>query len=198
MSDDILNGLSPIGRVHFPEVFVAKAMKEGDDPKFSLLLVFKPSELEGVQKELFQKMIKAADAASRERFKVGFKEEYKGKPLSNPFRRGTEQPDRYEEDDIFIRFSTKNRPGVVGPNPKVALSTDDFYPGCYARVTYRAATFDVRGNRGTNFWLNNVQKTADGERIAGGRARPEDEFEEVECESTDAQTTGATGDDVPF
>ena len=69
------------------------------------------------------------------------------------------------------------------------------------RFSITAFGYDVKGNKGISFALNNVQKWADGERL-DGRVRAEDEFSAEapvtadlsDLEGTPAPAAGADGD----
>jgi len=77
-----------------------------------------------------------------------------------------------------VKFRSKNRPRVVGMNPKVQLEEEEFQAGCEARVSYTPNAYDVAG-KGVNFYLGNVQKTGVGEPFAAV-TDPEDDFDEIE------------------
>ena len=55
-----------------------------------------------------------------------------------------------------------------------ALDGEDFYSGCYGAVTLNFFPYENSGNKGVGAGLNNVIKTRDGERLAGGRSAEED------------------------
>lgn len=176
--------VSSIGSVRFPQLFEAVAMKEGDTPKFSLVIVFRPSDeewlkLDGrevdpstgnedwIQMIRLRQLATAANEASMARFNCDLKGTFEGKQLVSPFRRGEEKPKHYVEGDIFVRFATEYLPAVVnGAKQPLARESGLFYPGCLGRVTYKAATYKYMGNHGVNFYLNSAQRTGDGERIA--------------------------------
>lgn len=206
--------VSPIGSVRFPEVYEAVAMKEGDTPKFSVVLVFRPGDeawlkLDGREKDestgkedwiqmiRLRQLIAAANEASQARFNMPLRTKdgpnvYEGKPLVSPFRKGEEKPKHYEPGDIFVRFASEYLPAVVdGAKNPIPRESGIFYAGCLGRVTYKAATFKYMGNHGVNFYLNNAQRTGDGERIASHC--DVDEFGEV------CQPAGTSAnDDIPF
>ncbi len=60
-----------------------------------------------------------------------------------------------------------------------ALPICEVYAGMYAIATLRPFVYDVNGNRGVSFGLQNIQILRDGEPL-DGRMRPEQEFEAVE------------------
>jgi len=180
-------GTSPVGRVSYQHVFQPQANTE--DPskpkKYSLVLIFDPENMNDADKAAWEKMKEAANIALSAKFKKRTNE------MKNPFRDGNVKEGKPEyEDKIFVTFSTQENadpdmnPKVVGPNNKrIFQESGDFYNGCYARVTYNASAFDhTAGNKGVAFYLNNVQKVRDGEKLSS-RVAVENEFEA--CEEAD-------------
>ena len=53
---------------------------------------------------------------------------------------------------------------------------DEVYAGAIVRASVTSFSYDVSGNKGVSFALNNVQKIRDGERL-DGRARAQDDFQ---------------------
>lgn len=165
--------LSPRGEAMFPNLFKV-SQRSG---KYDIMVRFeKPDEMEGKEKERWDAMVAAAKQIAEN--------EFGGKSLDkipNPFRVGDPE-DEYVNDpnSIYIRFGTTSRPGVVGPNPKVNLESGDVYGGMECCVSFNPKKYDVNGNTGITFYLNNVQKTADGERKGGERKEAHEEFDEVE------------------
>lgn len=173
--------MSPQGRVSFPEVFVPKAMEEGQKEKFSLTLLFDPAKMDDAQKAKLRAMKEAADKACREKFQVGLNENYKGKALTNPFRKSEEKPDLYEPGQIFVKFSSMTKPGLVDASrTAIAETSGDFYAGCWAHVTYTVYAYDQSGNRGVAFGLKNIQKTRDDDSFGGVRTTPDQDFDVLE------------------
>ena len=85
-------------------------------------------------------------------------------------------------DLIVIKFQSRNKPGVVDQRRRVLTSDEDLYNGCYAHLTYSALAYDYAGNRGVSFWVNSIQKVADGERIGRPKVAIEDEFDVLDVE----------------
>lgn len=180
--------LTPKGRVCFPEVYHAKAMNETSKPKYSVVLLFDKAEIDKdpAQAARLKDMVDAAEKACQEMFKCGLKDQYRGKPLSNPFRKSEEKPEYMPAGQFFVRFSTMKRPGVVDASKRpISGETDDFYAGCFAHASYTVYAFDEGGNRGVAFGLSNIQKIQDGERMGGKTTTPDEDFEELEVASTD-------------
>jgi len=161
--------ITPEFRVSFPNVFQPKSF-EGQDPKYSLVMLFDKKEDLAALKALAKKAVedKWPDITKRP------------KNLRNPFRDGdTERPDvDGYAGKLFISASSKMKPRVVDQSVQDIISDTDFYAGCYARASLTVFAYDTAGNRGVAFGLQNVQKLRDGEPFSG-RAKPEDEFEAV-------------------
>lgn len=164
---------TPEFRVSFPSVFKATAF-ENQEPKFSIVMLFDKktslAPLKALAKDAIEK--KWPDASKRP------------KGLRSPFRDGDiEKPDTQGYAGcMFIRATSKMRPGVVDQSVQPIIDESDFYAGCYARATLTAYAYDTAGNRGVAFGLQNVQKLRDGEPFSG-RSKAEDDFDVVETDS---------------
>lgn len=163
--------LTPKFRVSFPQVFKAEAFEDGD-PKYAITMLFdKDADL--------TEMKKAAEAAAKEKWADKIP-----KNLRSPFRDGDEKELDGYAGKIFVRASSKSKPGVVDQNVKPIVDPSEFYPGCYARATVVAFAYEAKGNKGVSFALLNVQKLGDGEAF-GNRSNPEDDFAPVAGEASD-------------
>ena len=61
------------------------------------------------------------------------------------------------------------------------IDKSELYSGCYGRVSIMPAAYNVDGNKGIKFYLNNVQKLAEGEPLGGaGASNASDDFTAVE------------------
>ena len=160
--------MTPEFRVSFPHVFTANQY-ENNDPKFSVVMLFdKGTSL--------KKLKKLVEEAAAEKWPKG-----KPKNFRSPFRDGDDKDPMMDgyEGCIYVTASSKQRPGVVDQDVQKIIDEDEFYAGCYARATVTAYAYDVSGNKGVAFGLQNVQKLRDGERFSG-RSAAEDDFEAVE------------------
>ena len=103
------------------------------------------------------------------------------KNLHLPLRDGDEErADEYPEYKgmMFLNANSKTAPGVVDKDLNVILDSEEFYSGCWGRVSVNFFPYDSAGNRGVGVGLNNVQKLKDGERLGGARATAEDDFDD--------------------
>jgi len=158
-------------RASYANVFTARAVNEGDDPKFSITMLFDKGD-PGL------KDLKAAA-------KAAIKEKWGDNPpkrLRSPFRDGDdEDEDRGEayQGKIFIYASGKSKPGVIDRSKNPIESADEFYSGCFARATVNAFAYDTKGNKGVSFGLNNIQMLAKGDHL-DNRVAAEDDFDDYQ------------------
>jgi len=169
--------MTPEFRVSFPHVFRARAAEEGQEPKFSITMLF-PKDAD----------LSKLEAAAKD----AIKEKWGDKPpkkLRSPFRDQAEKDEYegYEEGAIFVNATSKSRPGLVDRDVQAIIDEAEFYAGCYARATINAFAYDVKGNRGVAFGLQNIQKLRDGDPL-GGRARPDQDFDPVDGVDEDGDT----------
>lgn len=168
-------------RLSFVHLFEPHAQNEGQDEKYSVMLLIPKTD-----KETLNKMNRAIEAA-KEQGKSG---KWNGKipaGLKTTLRDGDEEQDTEERPEfkghMFMNVSAKTAPGVVGTardaRGKLEPITDpnEVYSGCYARVSINFFPYAAAGNKGISAGLNNVQKVADGEFL-GGRSKAEDDFDD--------------------
>lgn len=166
---------SPKGRVHFPNVFE----KSDFSGKYDLVMEFAPEDFDESDKKAWDVMLKSANEACKAKHGEGFKD---NKKLKSPFTKGDPDEKYFNDPDhYYVKFGSYTRPSVVGPDVK-NLDEEDFYSGCYARVSYNPNGYDVSGSKGVNFYLNNVQKVKDGDRLGGQKTTAEEDFEAVEVD----------------
>ena len=75
----------------------------------------------------------------------------------------------------FINSSSKNKPGVVGPDAKPLFDAEGFFSGCFGRADINFFPYNQAGNRGIGVGLNNLMMVKEGERL-DGRMKAEDAF----------------------
>jgi hypothetical protein len=167
---------TPEAILSYPFLFVPRPNDDGK-LKYSTSLVF----VEGTD---LSELKKAVLAAAEEKFGSKAEELIRLKKIHTPFRTDWEAKG-YPAGSTFINVTTEKRPGVVsiykGPDGKPAPITDadQIYPGCIAIASVVAKYFEAKGKKGITFYLNNLQKRRDGERL-DGRMKAEDEFEAEE------------------
>jgi hypothetical protein len=157
-------------------------MNEDQEPKYSCELIFPVGTDLSILKE-------AARLAA-----TGKWGESVPKACKSPFRDGDidrEGKVGYE-GCTFISARSKAKPKVVvGKDMQPSMDEDDLYSGCVVRVSVTAFAYDKGGNKGVAFFLNNVWKIKDGERIGGG-ASAQEEFSAVDVDPA------SFGENTPF
>lgn len=78
---------------------------------------------------------------------------------------------------------TTTKPGIVDARGEAVTEPSEVYSGRWGRLNVHAFKFDVDGNYGISFGLDNVQ-LLDPDEMMGGRARASDEFDPVEGVAT--------------
>src|SRR3972149_2604276 len=70
---------------------------------------------------------------------------------------------------VFVRAASEFKPGVVDAQKKEIINPQEAYGGAYMRAQVHAYWYDVKGNKGGTFGLDNLQFVRDGGAL-GGRA----------------------------
>lgn len=188
--------LTPMGRLCFPAIFEKEQRQvEGANtpPKYVATLVFDKAYLKANKDEMarYTAMRQAADASCVEKFKKPIKD-IKFSNFRDPFRDGAEKEhlDGFGEGTLYVKFSSKQRPGVVASDAKTPLDDPEaLYPGCYVRISTNPYAYDNR-SKGVAFSLNNVMFVKDGPRL-DFRSDPEEDFGELA-----GVTDGDSSDDI--
>lgn len=159
-------------RFSYAHVFEPKAAQEGGKPKYSVSLLIPKSDTETIEE------IEAAIEAAKEIGKASIWDGKvpKGKAFHEPLRDGDEEreDDPAYKDCYFINANSHTKPGVVDRNVKDIIDPEEFYSGCYGRATVNFYPFNTSGKKGVAAGLNNLQKLADGEKLAGGTSAVDD------------------------
>lgn len=169
---------TPIGLLSYPHVFVARPAAPGAEPRFSCALLFdKTAQADPA----FMELRKAVGVVIDETFGAGkSRDRAFVASLRSPFRRtALKKAKGYADmvDGIYIQPWSKDRPGVVDARLQTITFPGDVWPGQMARATVRPFAYDVSGNKGVNFNLNNIQICrTDGPRL-DDRKRAEEEFD---------------------
>ena len=160
-------------RLSYANLFEPKSIN-GSDPKYSVALLIPKTDTDTIAK-----VEKAIEQALQEGIgKFGGKMPPRG-ALRLPLRDGDTERDADEyAGHYFINANSKTKPGVVDQNVQPIIDPEEVYSGCYARATVTFFAYSASGNKGVGAALGNVQKLADGDRLAGGPSA-ESEFTAV-------------------
>lgn len=181
-----------------------------DEVRFSYVNVWEPRAINGSEKEKYSCSILIPKTATRtlalieQKIKEALEEgkaKFNGKipplgALKLPLRDGDlERDDETYAGHYFINANANAdyRPQILGSDGTPIIDRDQFYSGCYGRVSLQFYAFNVNGNRGVAAGLGNIMKTRDGENLGGGGVRAEDEFAEY-IQASAASTAGAGTD----
>lgn len=173
-------------RLSYANIFEPKSIN-GSDPKYSVSILIDKDD-----KDTINAINEALEnVKTRDKSKLANKAGKIPANLKLPLRDGDEDrpDDEAYENCFFINANSKNAPAVVGTErdkatgKAIQLYEDDVYSGCYARVSVNFYGFNTNGNIGIACGLGNIQKIADGERLAGGSSAEDDfEFDDVDVE----------------
>ena len=167
-----------IGEVRFcyVNVFSPKKSEDDDAPgKYQVQIRIPKTDKTAI------KLITDAIEAAK---KAGVSSKWNGKKpadakLRLPLRDGD---DENPEDETYAGMYFMNASSTKAPGVRVlkngmmseALDDSDFYSGCWGCVTVNFAAYNSNGNMGVGCFLNNVIKTRDDDRLAGGTTAEQD------------------------
>lgn len=155
------------------------SVEEGGEKKYSTAVLIDKSDKTTLGK--IEKIVEHLKAEAKKKWgKLPIK-------FKTPLRDG--DAEKADDDNyagkFFLNATSKTKPGIVDKACNEITDKEEVYSGAYARVSMNLYLFDKNGNRGIACGLNNIQKLADGEALAG-RSKPEDDFvEEYEPEDDD-------------
>lgn len=168
--------MTPVFRVSFPAVFQARAVVPGQEPKFSVSMLWPKVITDPVEKAKMDALRAAIRAAAVAKWGPDNTKWPKG--LQAPIRDGADKDyDGYGPEVVFASASSKMRPGLVDVNNQDIITPNEFYGGCYARATVTVFAYD-NVKRGVSLGLRNIQKVRDGEPFSGS-SKPQEEFDAV-------------------
>lgn len=175
--------MSPKAVLSYPHLFEATTPPGSDTAKFSCVLVFP----EGTD---LTAMEKAAFSVAKTSFGANVKDLIKRGKVRWPFRADEDdvKDKGYPSGSVFMNVNSRKKPGVVDASVSYVDDPDEAYAGRFVRASLTCYAYDVSGNKGVTFGLNNVQLLEHGERL-DGRVAAADEFEAVE-EAIEDPTSG--------
>jgi hypothetical protein len=144
-------------RLSYPHIFAAKAMNQGDTPKFSASFILNKKTNAATIKEIQ----KAIDALTADKFK--------GKKLPADkvcLRDGDLKDDEAYAGAFYVSASNLKRPQVVDRDKSPLVAEDDKpYGGCYVNGVIRIWAQDNQYGKRINASLEAVQFLKDGDRF---------------------------------
>lgn len=158
-------------RFSYANVFEPKAVNEGEEPKYSVCVIISKDDKKTL--DAIRKAIEAAKQAGKA--KLADKNGRIPSNIKTPLRDGDDErgDDPAFENSYFLNCSSSRRPSIVDKDLAPIMDREEFYSGCYGRVSLNFYAFNVQ-SKGIAAGLNNIQKLSDGERLAGGSSADED------------------------
>jgi hypothetical protein len=169
-------------RLSYVHVFEPFSSIEGQEPKYSCVLLIPKSDKVTIKK------LRAAQQAALEQGKDSRFNGRIPKDWKDTIRDGDEDFDLEKnpeyEGNWVLSVSSKTKPGVVDQDVNPIIDSTEVYSGVYARASINAFPYAVSGSKGVSFGLNHLQKLADGDFL-GGRSKAEDDFTAIERDDED-------------
>lgn len=178
--------LTPHFRASFANVFKPRAPFEGQEPVYSVQMLFPKNTDLAVLKKAVREVIVKKWGADKEKWP---------KNLRLPFKDGNEKNLEDYKDMTVIEARSKQKPGLVNQRMEEIIEPSEFYSGCWARATLTCFAYDKAGNKGVSFGLQNLQKVKDDVAFSGKR-NAKDDFDEIEEFNEGSSDSG--DDDLDF
>ena len=173
-------------RLSFPDIFVPRPFKAGDDPKYkATFLVEKGSPQAKAIDAAIVEVAKAKWGAKAEGILKGIR----GNANKFCFQDGeTKSYDGYA-GMMALSASNKARPTVLDRD-KTPLTQDDGrpYAGCYVNAVVELFAYENSGN-GISASLGGIQFVKDGDAFGGGGVATADDFDDL-ADGADASDLG--------
>lgn len=167
----------------YANIFKPRAVNEGDEPKYSISLLFDKKSAEKQLAEL--KRVIAYVAAKK--FGPNWQKLCKKIPIHDG---DVDKPEQKEyAGKLFVNCSSTRQPGIVNRHLVPVTTEEDAYSGCLYVAAVNVFAFDHKvGGKGVSLGLNNLLVWEKGERIDGKKDASEDFAEYAEGGATPAAT----------
>ena len=148
-------------RFSYANVFQPKAAVEGGTPKYSVSIIIPKSDKETVAK--LQKAFEDCKTSNAAFF---------GGAIPKGLKGGLRDGDEEKDDpayagSYFINANSAKRPEVIDADRNLIMDPNEFYSGCYGRVSVTFYPYNAQGSKGIACGLNNLMKLEDGEKLGG-------------------------------
>jgi hypothetical protein len=163
-------------RLSFPDIWKAKAVQEGSEPKYGAHFLLDKDTQDGQ----IARLKGAIWAAAKEKFADKAKELIQKNKLHVCLHEGSEKDyDGYDESNMFVSTSSPKRPLIVDRD-KTPLIEDDRkpYAGCYVNAVIRLWPQDNQFGKRINAELLAIQFVTDGDAFGAAPVSP-DVFEDL-------------------
>lgn len=148
--------VTPELRLSYCHLFKPRAIKAGDDPKYSVSILIPKSDTKIIK--AINDAVAQCTAENQDTLKAK-------KGLKHPLRDGDEKDSPEYEDHFYLSAVSKDKPLILDENRQPILESREIYSGMYGRVSFNFFAFNTAGNKGIACGLNAVQKTEDGEPL---------------------------------
>ena len=163
--------ITPRGRILYPKVFETDTTGQFKDNKYKLQICFDKSD------RAVMEQVKLARAAclklAGQVWPTLSPEQLKDVAL--PFHDGDKKGKEGYGGTVYITAKSKFRPGVVDKNVKEILDPGEVYSGMWGKCSVTPFTYELP-KKGVSYFLGNLQKLSDGDRIGGGGSDPAEDF----------------------
>lgn len=165
-------------RITFPNVYEARAVTGGDNPRYSASFLLEKGS------ENYTKLVAAMKEVALEKWGPKGDQTLKALVAGQKvcLRDGDTKADAYPyyAGLYFVSAANKEKPTVFDEQQKaIGPESGKPYSGCYVNASVSIWAQDNQYGKRINASLRGVQFWADGERLSGGGVATEDEFAEI-------------------
>ena len=181
--------ITPPATLSFPQIFVPKLNKRGKEEYTAVLLVPKTADMSGFKAavaEVINRAFGHLNAAQQKALRRGIRDGDAPNSKGNVFEGF---PGHY-----VINVKSQYKPGTVDEKVQPVLDAKKFYAGCKVIAQLIAYDYDVDGNTGVAFGLQNIQFVGDGAKLGNASQDAASVFTAVPG-SAAATATGDSADD---
>lgn len=184
---------TPKGIMLFPNLFKPRPPAEGAKDRFSIVMLFDEVAQKGADYQALRRSVAAAVAAEWGADKL--KDPAFMARIKTPFRPASDKPDwpGMKPGMVWISPWSYSKPGVVDGQLQDMIESE-VWSGQIVRANVRPFAFNVTGNMGVAFGLNNLQITKPNAARLDGRKPARDVFAADTSDMEDA----LADDESPF
>ena len=153
------------GRAGYPHVFKPTAFQEGDEPKYSVILMVPKVGADDFIKQLKALRVEATKKLYPAKRPAMF-EEY-GITDGDEKLNADGEADDSTAGFWLVKASTKNKPAVIDKEGTAILDELEIYGGCWVRLNICAKAYGTPSKGGVALELNVCQKVSDGDPFSG-------------------------------
>jgi len=162
-----------LGYANLTKLTLMKGETDQEKARYSTSMLFN-------DKADLSELIKLVNETAVEKWGADYAKKFK---VKKPFLKVEDFPKMSELVEkgftIMIRVSSKTKPEIRLAN-KMPADESDVYSGRWALITVNAFTYDhPTGGKGVSLGLQNVQLLDHDDRLGGGRASADDQFENL-------------------